>query len=482
MLQKEVQSFLDAIDPFKEAYVELRFSFLAIRHEGQYCIQKGNLYLDIGPSPEGKMGIYKTENVLTGCITLEDDIDSLGVFIEKMLSGLLPLETQGTEILFLGEKIAENNSSYEGYHINHHSFHPEGLNKNTRQNVLEIRSKRSPLYSNQTALNWELMASETPYAGLHELSYAYNFGTIDLNESNINIIADQVVAVSKNSKIDDGQATIEILVANNLPKDKATVGYILQQENKVIKRERLNASSLTWKNEANYQSGKISVNVPENSIVQCFASYAGIMQHSWWILDPNKIRNPRRAAYETFDSHLSRIKEIIDDGSTYKKQARDLETAVSGLLWLLGFSVVQIDNMSKTQDAPDIIAVTPKEQYVIVECTVGYLKQDDKLLKLNERAESLKKKLEVTGNVISKVLPIIVTTKSNDNIQPELQQAEKLGVLVVTNEDLRQVLEQQKFDYMQDPDQRFDEMFNQVRTAQKRHKENELQGDPFPRN
>ena len=50
------------------------------------------------------------------------------------------------------------------------------------------------------------------------------------------------------------------------------------------------------------------------------------------------------------------------------------------------------------------------------------------------RAEKVRQSLAASGNQHFKVLPVIVTTKTREEVRAESEQAYKLGVLVVTRE------------------------------------------------
>lgn len=458
MNDANVKSFLDAVEPVRGAYQNINFNFATVRQEDKYYLLQGRLFLNTGTL--GKMpGTYRTANVMVGSVLLKDIADSIEAFLEKLLAGSMTIE--GQEVLF-------SSRDKQGYDTYHHPFHQEGLQNQNRLNVLTIRGNHISPYIKQPALDWEIMASETPYGGLQDVAYEYGVGLINNDNVNVEVVAFQVAAVSKESGISADKATIAINIAANLPKEQAAIGYNIHQDNKVIKRARLNAESLAWAEQDGYQSGKTVIDVPEGSIMQCFASYAGITQQRYWILDSSKIFNPRQAAYEAFDSKLTLLKETIE-GATTKRQSRDLEAAVSCLLWMLGFSVTQVDSLSRMQDAADIMAITPQGHYAVVECTTGLLKEDNKLPKLHDRAQLVKKNLQTAGHQVFEVLPVMVTTKSRDEIKPELEQAEKHGILVVAREDLSEVFN--RLYLFPNPDQLFNEALKQVRDIQNKYQQ-----------
>lgn len=180
-------------------------------------------------------------------------------------------------------------------------------------------------------------------------------------------------------------------------------------------------------------------------------------------MDSSKILNPRRAAYEAFDSNLVSLKEVIAN----PKEAKNLEKAVSCLLWMFGFSVTQIDGLPKIHSAVDLIAVTPKGHYVVIECTTGLLKEDNKLPKLHDRAVAVRKQLATTGNNSLSVLPVLVTSKRHDEIKMELEHAEKHGILVVTREELDAAFG--RLIVYPNPELMYEEALQQVKEAEAKH-------------
>jgi hypothetical protein len=94
--------------------------------------------------------------------------------------------------------------------------------------------------------------------------------------------------------------------------------------------------------------------------------------------DPDRVQNPRRAVYEAFDPKLENLKNILSNAQGRGEEARDLESAIAWLLWMLGFSVAHL-NTRKMREAPDLIAATPQGHFLIVECTTGLLKAENKL-------------------------------------------------------------------------------------------------------
>ena len=88
---------------------------------------------------------------------------------------------------------------------------------------------------------------------------------------------------------------------------------------------------------------------------------------------------------------------------------------------------------------PDIIAMTPQSgNFAVVECTTKHLGSDKKLPDLGPcHAEKLRRKLDAAGQTHRTIfLKILVTTLRSEDIAAEREDAERLGVLVLTKENI----------------------------------------------
>ena len=104
----------------------------------------------------------------------------------------------------------------------------------------------------------------------------------------------------------------------------------------------------------------------------------------------------------------------------------------------------------------------------MIECTTGLLKAENKLALLVERAEALKRRLEASGNRHLRVLPIIVTSKMREEVRADLEQAERLGVVVMTRESLEDGLKRTLV--LPDAEALFAESERTARAAQETHR------------
>ena len=82
---------------------------------------------------------------------------------------------------------------------------------------------------------------------------------------------------------------------------------------------------------------------------------------------------------------LENLRAIIANAQGRGEEARDMESVVAWLLWMLGFSVAHL-NTRRTRDAADLLVTSPAGHFAVVECTTGLLKAENKLSLLHERA------------------------------------------------------------------------------------------------
>jgi hypothetical protein len=76
---------------------------------------------------------------------------------------------------------------------------------------------------------------------------------------------------------------------------------------------------------------------------------------------------------------------------------------------------------------------------LVVECTLGLLRADGKLSKLAARTVNVRDSLAASNLKHLRVLPVIVTAMTSDQVAADAGPAADVGVLVVTREDLDEV-------------------------------------------
>jgi len=235
---------------------------------------------------------------------------------------------------------------------------------------------------------------------------------------------------------------VRVRAAKRLSHDRFTLGYRIYLPGADPKRGTISGSAMQWTEDEKLNRGQIDIPIPKGAVLNCTISYDSIAQSHLWLADPERIQNPRRAAYESFDPKLENLKSIIANAQTRGQEARDFEMAVGWLFWMLGFNGAHLGMGRRSRDAPDQIMTTPSGNFAVVESTTGLLKAENKLALLHDRTEAVRRNLSAKSNSYLRILPVIVTSKTTAEIRPDLEAAERLGVLIVTRENLDQAINQ----------------------------------------
>jgi len=83
---------------------------------------------------------------------------------------------------------------------------------------------------------------------------------------------------------------------------------------------------MEWIEDEVCQRGRATIEITNAAVLNCTATYAGIAQSYFWILDPANVQNLRTAVYEAFNPKLQNLQEFIVGGPQDKEQnARNLE-------------------------------------------------------------------------------------------------------------------------------------------------------------
>jgi hypothetical protein len=303
--------------------------------------------------------------------------------------------------------------------------------------VLSIFGNESTQYLKQPQLDWELRAAPTPYDGLQELLNEYRPGILR-HVNCVDVAAFNVAAIDFSSTVNGEKASFLVRKALSASPSKITVGYRVLEKGKAVKRSRLDGGSFVWATVEGVSRGAAEIEVARASIIHALASYNGVAQQHYFFGDPNCFQNPRRAIYETFDPNCNQLSEILSKARGNRPGQREFEGAMPWLFWMLGFAPAHIGNVHT--DAADFVMSSPNGHIAVVECTVGILKEESKLAKLHARTQAVRKSLEASNAQHVHVLPVIITAKTSEEVRPDVEQAEKLGIFVITRESIDQLI------------------------------------------
>ncbi len=418
-----LDEFLNSIEPFLGGYTEACFSYLAVKRGEKFELSQGRLNLQ-GVPLLVRSGNFESSNIKAGIYRIAELKQTPKGIIESLLSG--KVLTPVGEFNFPPEE-ARSHSIY------FNPFHTDGIQAQRRQKQFLISGvNRQNL--NQIGIDWELKAATTPFDNLQDLCYEYSIGLISGSNISVEIAAHNLAAIATDSIVKGTKAHLAIIMAEGLERDKASIGFRVIDKNKVSKRGNVAGTNLTWKAVETIQRGEVEIDVSSGAVIHCIANYNSEAQHHYWVADPTTVQNPRRAVHQAFDDKLEAMQDLLYKSQWRGFQARDFEAAVAWLLWILGFNVTHLGGTQQTSEGPDLIAATPQGHLMVLECTTGILKTDNKLSKLIDRTEKVRQCLASSGNSHLKVLPVIVTNKTREEVKADLELAQKSGVLVGTRE------------------------------------------------
>jgi hypothetical protein len=347
--QLNIDNFLRAIAPWEDGYTNNSFTYLAIKHNGVFTVVQGAIWLNTNDL-KAPLTQFFTENIRAGHYRLISLGKSYRDLIRDVASGVI--RTPDGELHFPPANGGHHSALFT-------PLHPTALQSQSRVNVLRLGGLPQFVTVQPSVLDWELRAARTPYDNLNELMNEYHLGGMFTDLITVEVIGTSVMAIDgEKSKISGELATIAVNLSKTLPTEKVAVAYRLFSQGKVIAREYVDGGRFQWAQDEEAQRGTYNIAVPAAAILHCYSLYSGTAQTHWYITDPSTSQNSKRTIYETFDTGLGILNEFLSRSNVKGRDARDLETAVSWLFWMLGFSPVHLGATSRTQDFADVILTT----------------------------------------------------------------------------------------------------------------------------
>lgn len=372
---------------------------------------------------------FKSEKIIAERFTLAEHGLAATDVISAVFDGKLP--TPQGEFAFLPQITG-------GVAATFIPLHPEVLAQQTRTGVLQIRGSDQSGHWQNLPLDWTLRSADSPYDNLDELAIDFGLGPVVEPSSIFEAVAGSIIAVDLSHQVEGETARIGVFATKGLDRSQISIGYRILDKGLVATRHSVTGTDLEWSEEEARDVGSTQIAVPPASLVNCYARYQGVTYHSGFIVDPQVYQNARRSAYEVFDPDLKDLVDLLQTRD--KKRSRDLEAAVASLLWMLGFNTCHLGGTKLLQDGPDILATTPEGHVIVVECTMGMLKAESKMPKLLARTVAVREQLAKSGHNHLRVLPVMLTTLSTEEIASEIGDAVSNGVYVLAADDFPEAI------------------------------------------
>lgn len=427
MNEVQVNCFFNAVSSFAEHFVP-RVTYVAFERNGRLEIVKSRLFyasMNSGFEKRSFVGARLTAETFE----LKETGLSEREFISKILNGKFSTPTQ--DITF-------SEQLNGGFSANFIPLHQEGLDLQNRTSVLQIRGSDQNLPINHAPLDWELRAADPPYDSLNELCGDFGLGLLVERSSIFEAVAGGVVTMDFSCKVVETSIDLAIVASPGLVLEDVSIGYRVFENGNFWRRGTILGTALKWTEENGVFRGTAILPVPRAAVVHCYARYRNVTHQHRWFSDPTVAQNPRRAVYERFDPDLEILRDMIVPKDN--RYARDLETAASWLLWMLGFNALHLGTIKRLQEGPDLIGITPVGHHLVIECTTGQIKGESKLERLVARCAIVRDRLERSNHGHLKVLPLMVTSMTEAEVAAGLAPAQEQGVVVLTREGLLDAL------------------------------------------
>lgn len=439
-MDNRIEQFKALIQPWISAYDRMAIAAMGIHENGKDTLLSARIVLAPSVGAPYKVPALKTTKLWATAQSISFSREKLSTILRDVENGVVRIGAIDATL-----ELDHTNKPNLGYQTGPHSAH--GGNQSAPR-IATLTSTGSFILSalgrvlDAQTIDWHLRSLSPPFSDLADLHV--HFGLPAPNQAGdnslIEIIARPPVEMDGRSTIENGMARIRVIAASKANRQKISVGIrAILQDNPPL-RSIVKARDLSWSKVNKIYEGEANVNIVSARAVQCFVSYAGAITQQFWIIDPKRLINPRLAIHSAFDDNLQILKRLLFE--TKKSDSRSFEDGVAMLLGLLGFSVTQHGRSKKLSDAADIVALTPTGHVAMVECTIGLPDQDDQVAKALQRAEALRKSLELSGWPGIQIMPVIVTPLAEAEIHGHRKTAEGQGVAVACLENIQQALTQ----------------------------------------
>jgi hypothetical protein len=456
MPSPQVAAFFETIQPWRKAYKDVRVSYLAAKLGQQFTLLQARADHVVNDVPL-EIPRFEADRVVGGQYLLSVSNLESSWFVDEASAGRL--HTPNGIINVQG-------GTGPNFVTELSRLHPDGLANRKRTTVLTINAGLAPQGQRREEFDWELRSALIPYDGLQDLAGALGLNAAQLDRAFFVVSAIHAAELDLSSTVAGTVARPGCFVAHGLDPEDVMLKYRVVQQNKTIERATIAGIDMKWESREKAAYGVAEIAIPAGAVVQCFVGVNGHTHDHGWIVDPATFPNPMRTIFETYDQSLSTLSStLFDKDRKGGGNTRDVEAAVGWLLWLLGFSTAHLGATKNLQDGPDLLATTPSKNVVVIECTTGMLKSD-KLARLAERRTTLRKRLDGSGHTFARIVTAIVTTLTRDEVEADLDQAERMSILVVTREDLEQGLARTLT--TQDPEKSFREAEEVIKVALER--------------
>jgi hypothetical protein len=427
--QEQVTRFLSYISTIDADKNDAGFAYLALRDGERFVLGQARVLLNHGTITTTEI---QTKNVRAGYVRLSEMQRDPAALLTDLANGTVT--TPQGSLTFCSTGSGAYNARYQ-------AIRAEGQPHSVRLSTLRITGGDRFWQLRTPELDWELKAHALPYDGIDDLAASLAIGPLSVGPDHVEFAALPIVRIKYDWNYRDGAALVELVAFEGIDQAKVSLTFRKFRNRQVVERGSLGSNTISWSFREGILHGQTSIQIEPDAQLHCVACYAGVAQHFGWIVDPGTVANPRMVAFNAYDGELVQLRTLLSRTGR-GGNARDFEAGVSWLLWMLGFGTAHLGNVGVFQDGPDIIATSASGHMAVVECTTGMLRTDNKLPALIARTEVVRRSLQDAGNPSPRLLAVMFTSRTREEIKAELPEAVKHSVYVVARESLDSLLTQ----------------------------------------
>jgi len=124
-----------------------------------------------------------------------------------------------------------------------------------------------------------------------------------------------------------------------------------------------------------------------------------------------------------------------------RNAGEDFEYGAALLLSVFRFSYFHYGLVPTLRDAPDLLAFTQANELLIIDCTIRFPNENNKVSKLLSRTDQIRAMLQSSGNAYIEILPVVITALSRNSIDNDIREAAQRGVVVLTKENIDDLMQ-----------------------------------------
>ncbi|MFN3913217.1 hypothetical protein [Hyphomonas sp.] len=424
---RDIDSFCEHSSSWWHAYDRVGISVVALKQSGDWYLYAARIGFGSLPvSPRS----FETSKVFAASFELVGGFEDPSDWLKNLLSVGISLPDRHIEMRpsERGDRLSTHFVEYD-----------RGPSADTKSAVLRVHGSRFEQLESKDALDIHLMAADEPFASFQELLNEYSVADPGGSGNYLEIFANVPCVIDRpSSSLSSGRSVIVLNCLPGLDVEKIKIGLQIF-DHQSVQRRSISGARLSWAPADTLKRGTFIEEAPSTSVVRVFVSYADELMNHVWLSDPDRSLNVRRGIHSTFDPRLELIQNMLSKSPESRQDSREFEAAIGWLFWMLGFNPIAWHASKRLSDAPDLVVQSDDGRILVVEATIGTLKQENKLPLLLERTQRIRQALE-SVNVRPTIVPIICTALEDDAIGIDLEAAQSLGIGVLSAPTLSSLL------------------------------------------